>query len=115
MLNMFHKFIPNKNIICNDKDPPWFNNQIKALIEKKNNLFKSYMDNGRLAVDRFRLQKAGADLINIIKSSRENFYNNLGKKLNDPNTSNKTYWSIIKTFINGKRPLLPHHYWSIIT
>ena len=29
MLNIFHKFIPNKNIICNDKDPPWFNKQIK--------------------------------------------------------------------------------------
>ena len=35
MLNIFHNFIPNENIICNDKDPPWFNNQIKTLIEKK--------------------------------------------------------------------------------
>ena len=91
MLNIFHNFIPNKNIICNDKDPPWFNNHIKTLIEKKNHLFKSYMANGRLAVDRVRLQKAGAELINIIKSSKENFYNNLAKKLNDPNNSNKTY------------------------
>ena len=108
MLNMFHKFIPNKNIICNDKDPPWCNNQIKALIEKKNNLFKSYMNNGRLAVNRVRLQKAGTELINIIKSSKEIFYKNRAKKLNDPNTSNKIYWSIIKTFINGKKtPIIP--------
>ena len=27
--NIFNNFIPNKNIICNDKDPLWFNNQIK--------------------------------------------------------------------------------------
>ena len=40
------------------------------------------MANGRLAVDRFRLQKAGAKLINIIKSSKEVFYNNPAKKLN---------------------------------
>ena len=79
MLNIFHNFIPNKNIICNDKDPPWFNNHIKTLIEKKNHLFKSYMANGRLAVDRVRLQKAGAELINIIKSSKEYFYKNLAK------------------------------------
>ena len=89
MLNIFHNLIPNKNIICNDKNPPWFNNQIKALTEKKNHLFKSYMANGRLAMDRVRLQKAGAQLINLIKSSKENFYNNLAKKLNDPNTPSK--------------------------
>ena len=39
MLNTFHNFIPNKNIICTDKDPLWFNNQIKTLIEKKNHIF----------------------------------------------------------------------------
>ena len=33
-LNIFHNFIPNKNIICYDKDLPWFNNQIKSQIEK---------------------------------------------------------------------------------
>ena len=114
MLNIFHNFIPNKNIICNDKYPPWFDNQIKTLIEKKNHLCQSYMANGRLAVDRVRLQKAGAELINLIESSKENFYNNLAKKLNDPNTSSKTYWSIVKTFINGEKLPLSHHYWSII-
>ena len=39
ILNTFHNFIPNKNIICTDKDPLWFNNQIKTLIEKKNHIF----------------------------------------------------------------------------
>ena len=81
-------------------DPPWFNNQIKILIEKKNYLFKSCMNNDGLVVDRARLQKAGVELISILI----NFYNNLAKKLNDPSTSNKTYWSIMKTFINGKKP-----------
>ena len=114
LLDIFHNFILNKNIICNDKEPPWFNNQIKTLIEKKNDLFKSYMANGRLAVDRVRLQKAGAELINTIKSSKENVCNNLVKKLNDPNSSSKTYWSITRTFVNGKK-LLFYHYWSIIT
>ena len=103
MLNIFHNFILNKNIICNDKNPSCYNNQIKTLIEKKNHLFKSYIANVRLAMDRFRLQKANEELTNIIKSSKENFYNNLAKKLNDPNTSNKTYWSIMKNFVNGKK------------
>ena len=61
------------------------------------------MANGRFVVDRVTFQKAGAELINIIKSSKENFYFNLAKKLNDPSTSNKTYWSIMKTFVNDKK------------
>ena len=66
------------------------------------------MANGRLAVDRVRLRKANAGLINIIKSSEEKFYNNLAEKLNTPKTSSKTYWSIMKTFVNGKEtPVIP--------
>ena len=66
------------------------------------------MANGRLAVDRVRLQKADAGLINIIKSSEEKFYNNLVEKLNNSKTSSKTYWSIMKTFVNGKEtPIVP--------
>ena len=34
------------------------------------------MTNGRLVVDRVKLQKAGPDLINVIKLSQGNFYNN---------------------------------------
>ena len=48
------------------------------------------MADGRLVVDRVKLQKVGAELINIISSSKQNFYNHLGKKLYDPSTSNKT-------------------------
>ena len=29
MLNIFHNFIPDNNIICNYKDHPLFNNQVK--------------------------------------------------------------------------------------
>ena len=60
------------------------------------------MANGRLAVGRAKLQKASAEQINIIKPSKENFYNNLAKKLNDSNTSSRKFRSIIKNFVNGK-------------
>ena len=72
------------------------------------------MANGRLPVDRVRLQKAGEELINIIKSSKENFHNNLANKLNDSNTSSKTYWSIMKTSLMAKKLLLFHHYYPTI-
>ena len=35
LLNIFHNFIPNKIILCDDKDPPWMNDEIKNLIKRK--------------------------------------------------------------------------------
>ena len=36
ILNILSNFIPHETIVCNDKDPPWFNNRIKTLIQEKN-------------------------------------------------------------------------------
>ena len=41
-------------------------------------------------------------------SIKTSYYENLGKKPNDPTLRSKTYWSIIKGFYNGKRvPVIP--------
>ena len=71
------------------------------------------MTNGRLIVGCVRLQKAGAELINIFKFSNKIFTTTSRKKLNDPGTSNKTYWSIMKTFINAKKTILSYHFRSV--
>ena len=41
--NILSNYIPHKTIICDDKDPPWFNKNIKQLIQEKNNTCKSYI------------------------------------------------------------------------
>lgn len=109
MLNFFPNYIPNKSIICNDKGPLWLNNKIKIVSEKKNDLLENYMTNGGLDTDYVRLQKVGIKRVNFVRSSKEKFYINLAKRLNDLCTASKTYWSIVKTFINGK-----DSYYSII-
>ena len=40
LLNIFPNFIPNKIILCDYKDPPWMNEEIKNLIKRKNWLFQ---------------------------------------------------------------------------
>ena len=35
ILNILSNFTPHETIVCNDKDPPWFNNRIKPLIHEK--------------------------------------------------------------------------------
>ena len=39
ILNIFHNFIQNKIILCDDRDPPWMNEKIKHLINKKKAIF----------------------------------------------------------------------------
>ena len=47
-------------------------------------------------------------LTETIGSSKEKFYYKLSTKLANPYTSSKTNWSILKTFVNGKKvPIIP--------
>ena len=51
ILNVFKKYVPNKYITIDDKDPVWMNDTIKAKIKIKNLLFKQYMQNERFESD----------------------------------------------------------------
>ena len=50
MVSLFNKtmknisnYIPRETIACDDKDPTWFNKNIKQLIQEKNSAYKSYI------------------------------------------------------------------------
>ena len=108
ILNIFHNYIPNKTNLCNDKDPLWFNNEIKKILTKKNEIFKQYIANGKPQTHHERLQLVSSSLTETVRSSKEKFYYKLSTKLSNPSTSSKTYWSILKTFVNGKKvPITP--------
>ena len=54
------------------------------------------------------LQNLAIEISELISVRKEEYYNNLSKKLNDPNTITKTYWSILKSLYKGNRvPLIP--------
>ena len=42
LLNIIHNFIPHKRIVCDERDPPWINNEIKRAINERNSAYKSY-------------------------------------------------------------------------
>ena len=103
ILNIFHNYIPNKTILCNDKDPRWFHNEIRNILTMKNKVFEQYIANWKSQTDYKQLQLISNRLTGTIRSSREKFYCKLSTKLANPSTSSKTYWSILKTFVNGKK------------
>ena len=54
------------------------------------------------------LNKLSEDLTNAITNSKLAYNRRIASKLNDPNSAPKTYWSILKSFVNGKKiPLIP--------
>ena len=44
---MFTNFVPDKTIICKDKDPPWINREIKLACQNEAKIYKFYVKNGR--------------------------------------------------------------------
>ena len=103
ILNVFRNYVPNKYITIDDKDPVWMNENIKSKIKAKNLLFKQYIQNGRFESDFVFLENLITEINELISLTRNLYYGNLAKKLNNPLLQAKTYWSILKSFYNEKK------------
>ena len=54
------------------------------------------------------MTKAVSEVSQLFEKSKDEYYYRLGKRLNDPSTSAKSYWTILKTFYNKRKiPLIP--------
>ena len=54
-----------------------------------------------------KLQTVSTELSEMILKWKDDYHRQLSDKLNDPKTSAKAYWSILKTLYNGKKiPLI---------
>ena len=54
------------------------------------------------------LQNLSTEVSDMIATRKEEYYVHLSKKLNNPSTRSKTYWSILKSFYKGNKfPLIP--------
>ena len=82
------------------------NDFIKNKIKEKN-VFK-LCKNNRMGGNFSNLQKLSQELSEVITNRKEDYNRHLGNKLNDPQSSPKTFWKILKTFYNGNKiPLIP--------
>ena len=107
-MNIYSNYIPNKTVLWDDKDPPWMTNVIRAVIEMKNNVYKEYIRSGVMHNCYVRLENLPTELSNLIRDTKTEYHRKLAAKLVNPSTSPKTYWSILKTFANGRKvPVIP--------
>ena len=98
MFSMLSNLIPHKTILCDDKDPSWFNSQIKSLLQAKNIVFKT-----------FRKKKTNTQLLNKLNFLQErlnslitklecNYYERMANKLNNLKRNCKPHWPLFKCF-----------------
>ena len=108
ILNVFRNYVPTKYITIDDKDPVWMNETIKSKIKTRNKLFKQYIENGRFESDFMMIETLITEINDLITSTKDLYYNNLVKRLNNPLLQAKTHWSILKTFYSDKKiPIIP--------
>ena len=99
-MNIFSNYIPNKYVTIDNRDPPWMTEKIKNKINLKRSLSKS---------NKFsEIQMLSTEISTLILERKEKYYHGLSMKLNNPKTSAKIYWSVLKSFYNdSKKPLIP--------
>ena len=108
LMNIFRNFIPHEEKTVKSKEQPWLSKRIVHAVRKTNRLYKKYISGGKKHEDEIVLQENKVILTDLITNARESYFSNLSNKLNDPTTSSKTYWSILKRFINNvKIPNIP--------
>ena len=91
-MNVFRNYVPNKYITIDDKHPVSMNEIIKSKIKTKNLLFKQYIQNERFESDFVLLETLITEINKLISSTRNLYYENLAKKLNNPLLQAKTYY-----------------------
>ena len=101
-------YLPHEIIICDDRDPPWINNRVKEKINEKNDTFQCYLHSNKDPKLFNKIEYLQNELKSLIEANKEKYYSRISKRMINPLTSTKTYWSILKSFLNNKKiPCIP--------
>ena len=103
VLNIMSNFVPNETKRFVPRDPPWITKPLKNMLNRKNRLYKSYKRHGYKKEDKARLDEFRRECHQAVEDAKLSYLTNLGNKVNDPNTSQKSYWKIINRVMNKSR------------
>ena len=107
-LNIMSNFISNETKRFVPRDPPWITKPLKTMLNRKNRLFKNYKRHRYKEQDKIRLDVFRIECQEAIATAKLSYLTSMGNKVNDPGTSQKTYWKIINRVMNKCRaPKIP--------
>ena len=96
-------FVPNELVTCDNRDPPWMKRYMKNLIVAINDFHKKIVLPSSNMDNLFIFKNLQNQLIQSIHTVKQKYFNKISKKLFDPLTSTKCYWSLLKTILIGKK------------
>ena len=108
VLNIMSNFIPHEIKKVLPRDSPWITKPLKAMIRKKNRLYKAYKTHGYQIDDKIRLDNFRLECQNAIDAAKQSYMASLGNKLHSSHSKGKIYWKILKKAMNKSRaPKIP--------
>ena len=102
-LNIMSNFIPNEIKTIIPRDSPWITKPLKTMLKRKSRLFKNYKKHRYKEEDKVRLEAFRSECQQAVESAKQCYFANLGNIVNDPSTSQKSYWKIINGVMNRCR------------
>ena len=96
LMNIFSNYIPNKLVTVDDRDTPRMNKYIKRKIMDNKVEYKFFNTNNKNYDVHLKLRTIATELSEMILNRKEDCHCHLSDKLNDPGTSAKACWSILK-------------------
>ena len=100
--------IPSETKRLLPSNPPWISKPLKPMLNRKNRLFKNYKQHGYKEEDNIRLDNFRIECQEAVETEKPNYLSNLGNKVDDPDTSQESYWKIINRVMNKCRaPKIP--------
>ena len=98
--NIMANFIPNEIKRIIPRDTPWITKPLKTMLNRKNRFFKNYKRYGYKLKDKVRLDNFLKECQKAVENGKLTYLASMEKKLNNPNTSQKSYWKIINKVLN---------------
>ena len=96
-------YIPNETKLFVPRDLPWITKPLKTLLNRKNRLFKNYKMHRYKNKDKVRLDAFRIECQNAVEADKSSYLKNMGNKVNDSGTSQRSYWTIINRVMNKCR------------
>ena len=98
-------FIPSEIKRIVPRDPSWITKPLKAMLNRKNRFFINYKRHGYKPEDKIRLDNFRKECQDAVEIAKLTYLTNMGNRLNNPNTSQKSCWKIINKVMNKCKAL----------
>ena len=115
ILNITRNFIPHEIVTrrsCDDRNLPWMTRLIKEAIKNKDIFYQRFVKNKGFTNNLDRFRSLQNNLKNTIKTTKQQCFAKISKKLSDPNINSKTYWYILKCFNWQESSFILAYFWQ---